>query len=165
MEQTFRLHNSGDVEGFLSRFAPDVSVLGAPPQDAPAIFGALMAAGSEYTLSGCATAGTNVAGLLVRCSAETSSLLSRSGGVVVTGALTMTVGPHGVIRDMTTAVGFGPAFAFGEAFNAWLAETHPDVHAGIEWIFPSLPAAGSVGTALEFVDEFVAASDRYPLSS
>ena len=52
------------------------------------------------------------------------------------------------------------------AFDAWLSEAHPEVHSAFGPPVPgqeSLPAAEDMGTALEYVDEFLAASDVYPL--
>lgn len=57
---------------------------------------------------------------------------------------------------------------YGLAFDAWLAEAHPEVHAsfgprpvGNEW----LPGAADMPTALEYVDEFLAQSNAYPLET
>ncbi len=54
-----------------------------------------------------------------------------------------------------------------EAFDSWLADAHPEVHAAFGprvdgWGL--LPGAQDMPTALEYVDEFLAQSDVYPLS-
>jgi hypothetical protein len=60
-------------------------------------------------------------------------------------------------------------FAFNAHFHQWLAETHPDVY---EQVNPQTPSSfpgymrlpSSMTLALEYVDEFVAQSDDYPVS-
>jgi len=50
-------------------------------------------------------------------------------------------------------------------YREWLAATYPEVEESIEYEFDShYPTPGSVPTALEYIDEFVAQSDEYPLT-
>ena len=58
---------------------------------------------------------------------------------------------------------FEAANAFLRDFRDWLAASHPDVEAGIEFDGDT-PTAASVPTVIEYVDEFVAQSDSYPLT-
>lgn len=55
---------------------------------------------------------------------------------------------------------------YNSAFDAWLGETHPDVHANFGPRVEGedgLPSADDMPVALQYVDEFVAQSDKYPL--
>lgn len=55
--------------------------------------------------------------------------------------------------------------AFMAEYRAWLETTHPDVAATIQTVdFPELLPPESVPTALEYIDDFVAQSDVYPLT-
>jgi len=50
-------------------------------------------------------------------------------------------------------------------YRNWLATSHPDVEASIQYSSgEDYPTARSVPTALEYIDEFVAQSDVYPLT-
>lgn len=54
---------------------------------------------------------------------------------------------------------------FMSEYRSWLAANHPEVEATIEYATDSdQPTHGGVRTALEFIDEFVAHSNVYPLT-
>lgn len=57
---------------------------------------------------------------------------------------------------------------YSEAFDAWLLEAHPDVHASFGPRVEGengLPNADDMPEALEYVDEFIRHSDAYPLGA
>ena len=61
----------------------------------------------------------------------------------------------------------GDPAEYNAAFDAWLAEAHPEVHASFGPRVEGengLPNPEDMPTALEYVDEFIAQSDIYPLS-
>lgn len=60
---------------------------------------------------------------------------------------------------------WGVLLEFLQGYHDWLADTHPDVAANVDYEWRNVvPAAESVPTALEYVDEFVNQSDQYPLT-
>ena len=60
----------------------------------------------------------------------------------------------------------GDPSEYWTAIDAWLSETYPDVHAGFGPRVEgeeALPSAEDLAIALEYVDEFLASSEVYPL--
>lgn len=60
----------------------------------------------------------------------------------------------------------GDPAGYADDFDAWLAEAYPEVHAGFGPRVDgegALPNPDDMPTALQYVEEFIAQSDKYPL--
>ncbi|MGI9622431.1 MAG: hypothetical protein ACR2PK_06300, partial [Acidimicrobiales bacterium] len=88
--------------------------------------------------------------------------------------------PAGIESEMTYkwVIGSGPESSLGGSnqdytliedfwrdYRNWLATAHPDVEADMQFDSGVVPTAESVPSAIEYVDEFVAQSDSYPLTA
>jgi hypothetical protein len=104
---------------------------------------------------------------VVECLIEDITSFWGVGGISDTKVLRFTVNTDGLISSNDH---FGQASknSFNQAFHQWLSDTHPDVYYGQR--FPSSSGPGfdtrnpdHMLIAVEYVEEFVAQSDKYPL--
>jgi hypothetical protein len=85
-----------------------------------------------------------------------------------TDQMTVTIGDDGVITDIShRIVGFGSGVdLFNKSLSTWLATAHPEAAERMNGEVMTLSfTADNALIALEFVQEFVAQSDRYPVGS
>jgi hypothetical protein len=165
VEGVFADYNAGDLNGFLARFTPTTEILDTAPEDAPAVFGALLAAGDSYTVHRCSTAGASGLSLFIDCDVSTPAGGDPDGesGIELSGEVNLRVRPDETIVSMDTRIDFEPAIEFGQDFKQWLSETYPAVHDQTTWVLDSLPSAADVPTVQPYYAEFIAQSDKYPI--
>lgn len=107
-------------------------------------------------------------GGVVECTVVRRNDFHRAGGIVYQGPERVAVDSAGRIGDWPEFSESDATWLFNREFWRWLRDAHPQVHAAIR---PEDPAGfpglfgdtGDTLTALEYVDEFVAQSVRYPL--
>jgi hypothetical protein len=113
---------------------------------------------------------------VVECLISNTDDFWGTGGIFDTRAFEFSVNPDGLI---TSEVGLTPneigfssdrRDAFNQSFHLWLRDTHPDVFAEMGLGFTSSNGPGfdardstHMLVAVDFVEEFVAQSDTYPL--
>lgn len=125
-----------------------------------------MAANEVWTITGeC----TNVGTVRVSCPFSKENEFHGPAGIAITvPRLTFSFDEDLQISEMSTEyweVAQDPA-VFNAAFDAWLAETHPEVY---ESFGPrvegeeGLPNPDDMPTALEYIAEFIEQSDEYPV--
>jgi hypothetical protein len=161
--------NSGHLDSFMTYFEPSAIVYGGTRMgEFRATAEAFMAAHEQWTLSGCATSGTNT----VTCASSRRDDFHGAGGLVVTEDLEFEFNPDGRVVDFGSEpdAEFADYLAFDQRFVTWLAVAHPDVAAYYApFLYDAgpmsrMPYAPDVPIALEYVDEFVAQSDDYPIA-
>lgn len=171
-ENAVAVHNSGDFEAFRSLFAARPRVFGSV-LDSDVDWEAqrsFMAAGEQWMITGECEAIDSVS---VTCPATlVNDFMGPAGIRFEVPALAMSFEGDGTVVSLgaqTWKVAGTPEDYFA-AFDEWLAGAHPEVHAGLgprvvelsgDWGL--LPGADDMVTVLAYVDEFLAASDVYPL--
>lgn len=109
----------------------------------------------------------------VSCTATFSNDFHGPGGLTATLTESFVVTDAGKISlRLATGGNFDPNSDFNADYWEWLMVAHPDVHADIApFEAGQLPGAGELRgepddmlVALEYVDEFVAQSDEYPIN-
>ena len=103
----------------------------------------------------------------VRCVVtESNDFLAVAGLSPWTATLTFGVDEDLKITSLAPSVDtFADIAAFSAAFRAWMDTTHPEESARMEGNLPDGSIdADDARIALQYVDEFVAQSERYPLS-
>jgi hypothetical protein len=175
VEDFVGVHNSGDFVAWQSLFGDRPSVFGEPMiTDADWDFQrSFFAANEQWTLTGDCILRPNSK---VECPAELrNDFMGPAGLFFVVPQLDVTLDSEGEVISIggTRWDIRGVPEDYFAAFDAWLAEIHPDIHAsfgdrvgdpvtGDDW--GALPSAADMATALEYVDEFLAQSDVYPLT-
>lgn len=117
--------------------------------------------------------------VVVTCSIFVEDDFHGAGGLTSNGIATFYFDGSGLITDMGSTTyedtngNCCPEWAaFSDAFHRWLQDAHPDVYAEIGpkagtplWYLPGFASgnADHMLVALQYVDEFVAQSDDYPL--
>jgi hypothetical protein len=93
------------------------------------------------------------------------------GGISDTEIQTFTVNTDGLITDYRNIYASSRRNLFNLAFHQWLSDTYPEVYS--EMGFGSISSNGPgfdrknpelMVVAVEYVEEFVAQSDKYPLT-
>jgi hypothetical protein len=166
--------NSGDFDAWLALLAPSA--------DEDLIFSeSLMIGGRRIQLTGnCAIRSQGPdGGGAVECPVSVDDAFNGAGNVTSSGIMTFLVGSDGLIGHTSDTLFTdengdccGEWEAFNEAFNTWLQDAYPDVFAVIGpqgsdpmWYLPGYASRNpdDMLIALQYVDEFVAQSDTYPL--
>lgn len=175
VEDMIDVHNTGDFAAWQEFFGESPSVFGDEmiSDEDWGFQRSFIAADEQWILTGdCAfTFGSTVA-----CPVEgRNDFMAPAGLSYVIPQLRVILDPAGKIISIGAdrwEIRGDPEDYFA-AFDAWLAETHPEVHAsfgdrvgdpvtGDNW--GALPNAADMPTALQYVDEFLAQSDVYPLT-
>lgn len=150
----------------------------ATPEDDP-LARSEMIAGSLIELKGeCSSSSTQDA-TFVECPATVADDFHTTGGLTGVGVMAFTVDANGLITDSTNTFYEDdtgrccPEWqAFHQSFFAWLETAHPDVFAEIgptdgkpAWFLPGVASGNPehMQVALDYVGDFVAESDVYPL--
>lgn len=143
--------------------------------DAPTVFGsrmstdadwdatrAFMAADQRWELLGPCE---DIVGPSIQCPILRTDEFTRPAGVSPEAMqATFRVTDDGLISFFEVSGG-DEISKFLQAFDAWLLDSYPEVHATFgERPFFRMPDAQDMPTALQYVEEFVAQSDVYPLS-
>ena len=174
-EEMVVVHNSGDFAAWQEFFGARPNVFtGQMITDADWDFQrSFFAANEQWTITGeCVVR----PGTRVECPAELrNDFMGPAGLFFEVPQLQATYDPDGKIISIGANrwVMLGEPEDYFAAFDAWLAETYPDVHAsfgdrvgdpvtGDNW--GALPNATDMPIALQYVAEFLAQSDVYPLT-
>lgn len=156
--------NAGDLAAFLARFEPGAAVVGVPSSDADVVYSALLAGGAVHEVSSCVPDGVAARGLGVACDIVISHPSAASSGVRIDGRVSLVVDEFDTIVSTSLTPDRGVFDDFDMAFAEWLADAHPDVHAGITWVGDdAVPAAADQPFVAEYYAEFAAQSDEYPV--
>lgn len=164
--------NSGDFDAWRAHFiAERPSIFGGPVLDETADLEwqrSFMAANEIWTITGECTNGATVN---VSCPFTLVNDFHGPAGIFFTvPGLAFTFDEDLQIASMGTSYwehAQDPA-VYNAAFDAWLAEAHPDVHASFGPRVEGedgLPNPDDMPTALQYVDEFIEQSDEYPVGS
>ena len=164
VQAAFAAHNSGDLDTWYQWREGD-------PEGTEHEFEYELAVGGMLTVEQCTyrgfqewrIAGTRLTGHGFDCAAAYTDRLFEPAGIRLEMTYNWVIG-----EDPWSSLGTSNEFGgipdrFASQFRDWLAATHPEVAATIEYADEDL-APGSVPTALEYIDEFVAQSVAYPLT-
>jgi hypothetical protein len=165
-------YNAGRLDEYMAYFARTATFYGCCPWvEHRAASAAFMAANDQWTLTGCTrTTDANT----VTCDSAHRDDFHGTGGLVLTEHLEFQFDTEGLItsyRPLDDDDTYADYHTFGQAFAAWLLDTHPDVSRNygsfLYDIGPlsRMPTAAKVPTALEYVDEFVTQSGDYPVAT
>lgn len=170
VETMIEAHNSGDFAVWRAHFvANGPNILRGPVQDESELDWqrSLMAANEVWTLDGeCRPDPTHDE--WITCPMTFTNDFWGPAGVILTGEVRFVVGRDGLLREMSmvTSKATGEPLEFITMFDQWLAEAHPDVHAsfgqGVDGE-GTMPNPDDMPRALQYVDEFIAQSDVYPI--
>jgi hypothetical protein len=107
---------------------------------------------------------------IVKCLIHDINDFWGAGGIGDTVTGTFTVNEDLLISNRINIFGSARRNAFNRAFYQWLKDTHPDVYQGMDIGYISSNGPGfdaknpeHMHTAVQYVEEFVAQSDAYPL--
>lgn len=165
-------YNAGRLDEYMAYFARTATFYGCCPWvEHRAASAAFMAASDQWTLTGCTrTTDAN----RVTCDSAHRDDFHGAGGLVLTEHLEFQFDTEGLItsyRPLDDDDTYADYHTFGQAFAAWLLETHPDVSRNYRSFLydigplSRMPTAAKVPTALEYVDEFVTQSGDYPVAA
>jgi hypothetical protein len=170
VESAYTALNSGDIDHWLAHFADDALIFGQTKALTGELYAVLSAANHKATPTGpCQQLETEAADeSVVTCTVTESNDFHGRAGISLTREEVFTVTEQDLITEATARVltftqpGY---YAFNKAFFDWLRSAHPTVHAEIRPALTThLPTEPDhMRTALEFLDEFLAQSERYPI--
>lgn len=185
VQSAIEARNRGDIEAYKA------SLTGGELdfEEAVHVEEALSYANQKTELVGCLVTGQSQTGLsIVECESTTTDDFYGAGGIVGSGTMTFFVNEEGKISgisDETDDIPFvkTEVAIFNNAFWLWLMDAHPAVFdeiafgpgsrdsipglsfpASINFGVDDLHDPAEMGIAVQYVDEFVAQSDVYPLS-
>lgn len=170
IEAMVEAHNSGNFTAWRAHFVADrPNILRGPVQDESELDWqrSLMAANEVWTLDGECRPDPNHADWITCPMTMTNDFWSPAG-VILTGEIRFVVGQDGLLREMSivTSTVTGDPLEFVTMFDQWLAQAYPDVHAsfgqGVDGV-GTMPNPDDMPRALQYVDEFIAQSDLYPI--
>ena len=109
---------------------------------------------------------------VVECVISNTDDFWGAGGIFDTKNQRFTVNPDGLITTKSNSFSSDRRDSFNRAFHQWLSDTHPDVYAEMDpgYITSAGPGfdtqnPGHMLVAVDYVEEFVAQSDTYPLDA
>lgn len=185
VQSAIEARNRGDIEAYKA------SLTGGELdfEEAVHVVEALSYANQKTELVGCLVTGQSQTGLsIVECESTTTDDFYGAGGIVGSGTMTFFVSEEGKISDISDETDDIPfveteVAIFNNAFWLWLMDAHPAVFdeiafgpggrdsipglsfpASINFGVDDLHDPAEMGIAVQYVDEFVAQSDVYPLS-
>ena len=161
VEEAFAVYNTGDLEGFLAYFRPDVGIFSMEPAEREVGVAALMASGDQVLFDSCGPVADHES-MIIRCEGLFLDNSYTFGGVETGGYLEIRVLADGLLGTMVDGIDYPAAVRFHEQFQQWLSETHPEVHDATTWV-GALPTAESYDLVEPYYAEFVAQSDEYPV--
>lgn len=167
---SYEAMNNGDIDGYLALFTEE-----AAARERREFLQVLVNMNQQSELAEpCRLIEPTPAGeARVACTATLSDDFHGPGGLTATVAETFVVTDTGEISlRFTTEENFDGILEFNLAFGEWLMVAYPEVHADIAPLEAGrIPGAGELDdepddmlVALEYVDEFVAQSDDYPIN-
>ncbi len=168
-------YNAGDMEAWLDHFTQDAAIFGASRLTATAEHAPWLAAGSQFTITEpCSPDGLSSDGQpVIDCRIDETNAFHGPGGITNSLAATFTVSEEGISLAAPADFGWANWSRFNSRFWVWLEQAHPDVFDEIELTVGAsgtdnsnqrMPqTAEAMAIALQFVDEFVAQSDEYPI--
>jgi hypothetical protein len=175
----FEALNGGDIEAYKASLTGDELAF----EQSSNASEALSYANATYELVDCRVSGTVESGeSTVECGSTRNDEFYGAGGIVETGTMTVLVTEDDKIRAVSFPTPDIPwadtdFAAFNLAYWNWLADAHPAVFADIAFLTADLDSIPGLTvrptdphepaemlTALEYIDEFVAQSDGYPLT-
>ena len=169
-ESMVEAHNTGDFEVWRGYFVDNPTLFENRVESHEDwwVERSFIAANEQWTITGECTPAANPQGIL--CPVTTANdFMGPAGLRFIMPQLRILCSDDARISQIGTAyweIAEKPEVYF-EAFDSWIAEGHPEVHTAFGprvagWGL--LPNAEDMPTALEYVDEFLAQSDVYPLS-
>lgn len=173
IESMVAARNAGDFEAYRSYFSEEPTLFHSLAGSDQEWDGerSLMTAGEVWEFTGsCEIRGRSVIGCPVLA---TNDFMAPAGIRIGMPALLIGFDDEGAIRSIGANAWdvAGSPQAYIAAFDAWLEQAHPDVHASfgprvgeVESSWGEMPNPADMPTALEYVDEFLEHSDVYPLS-
>ena len=132
------------------------------------LFESYLAANLTYTIrEPCMVFGVGLNGeTLVRCDTQSQNEFERTAGLFEHGITIFHVLDGAIIEWVDGLTSNDPGDFYGD-FWAWFHETHPNEAQAIgtptEDVFEVMESAVAVAILLEYVNEFVAQSDVYPV--
>lgn len=169
VESLFAAYNAGDMDTwFLWRESGTGS---------PAVSDYLLAVGSSIDVEQCTYRGVGVwqvdgpdTGHGFDCEVTQTDDLLNAAGIALEMTYNWVIGADPESSQGGSNEDFRFVTEFMSEYRDWLAANHPEVEAdlqygpGIGLGLPVYPLPASVPTALDYIDEFVAESDVYPLT-
>lgn len=162
--------NSGDIDAWLDHFRDDALVFGRPKDRLGVVFRVLAAVDYRTDVVEPCRLGEpgSGSGTTVECVIEETDAFHAAGGLSVTKREVFTVDSAGRISGAEAAVlslTHPGNYVFNQAFFDWLRVSYPDVHAEIRPpLTTHLPEnPDHMRTAMDYLDEFIAQSERYPV--
>ncbi len=121
----------------------------------------------------CQVTGETASGdTIVECLIKDINVFWGVGGISDTKTRKFTVSADGLITNNDNTFGSGRRNAFNTAFHQWLSDTYPESYSDMDLGFISVNGPGfdtrnpdHMLIAVDYVEEFVAQSDVYPLES
>ena len=159
--------NSFDLDGWLMAFE------GGEREIPPFAEQILMNAQQRWEIvEPCQVTGESTLGdTVVECLLQDVNAFWGVGGISDTRLQTFKVNSDGLITNNNSNFSSMRSEAFSAGFHLWLRDTYPDVYEqmDLEFISGSGPGFDTKNpelmlTAVEYVEEFVAQSDKYPLN-
>lgn len=164
VEAAYEALNAGDIDQWLAHFADDADTFGVSTEAIRNLYEVLAAANYRAQI---VEACRHVDGA-VACTITESNDFFAAGGLSTTRIETFSINDDGriaaVSAELVETTPPGPHM-FTQAFYDWLRDAHPEVHAEIRpMITTHLPQEPEhMRAALEYLDEFIAQSERYPV--
>ena len=164
IEEATRLYSEGRLDDLDGLLADGLGFTGARRP----LVESVVAANDQWTLEGPCQASPTA----VFCPMAFGDDFHGAGGLEVRGNVSFRFNEANKIRevDIVQMDGFLAYDAFDKAFATWFAENHPEAAAEYGPFLrvdidsdPYMPDAEDMVTALQYVDEFVAQSDKYPI--
>ncbi|MDH3425179.1 MAG: hypothetical protein OEM22_00775 [Acidimicrobiia bacterium] len=163
--------NAGDIDAWIGHFTDEAIVFGATTPIARNLYEVQSAANYQAVLvERCRRVGPTSQGeAQVECTITEADDFHGAGGISLTRNELFVVNEDGQISEVSAQViaftqpGY---YVFNQAFFDWLRIAHPNVHDEIRpELTTHLPERPEhMRTALDFVDEFLAQSDVYPIT-
>ena len=171
IEEAIAVYNEGSLDDFMASLADDARFYAAV-EPGP-IEQAIVVANDQWTLRG--SCQDSAAG--VRCPIVVRDDFHGAGGLEGLGSLVFRFNETNEITRVGEAAGrtaYGGYLVFDRDFATWFTENYPEAGADYGQPFAAselllsfrfLPDPEDMALALQYVDEFVAQSDRYPIDA
>ena len=172
IEAMIAARNSGDFDAWRAAFiAERPEILGGQIEDDSELEWqrSYVAANDVWTITGPCDDVRPVAPYLIRCPMTLRNDFHGPGGLFyAVSQMDLTLNSDGQLTGIGAEAWeiAGDPGEYNTAFDAWLAEAHPDVHAGFGPRVEGedgLPNSEDMPVAIRYVDEFLERSDVYPL--
>ena len=142
------------------------------PQEDAAAFDYMIAAGSQIEVGECTSRGYGewlmddlMTGYAIDCSVTQTDQLLKPAGIVLEMVYEWVIGTGPETSQGGSNENWLFVLGYFAEFEAWLEQNHPDIAEGMEYESDTgYPTAENVTVALDYIEEFIAQSDKYPVA-